>query len=89
MRNQVLNILAECGDNISVFEWNDSIDVTICDFNGFDENWEEIMIEYDDKAVKKMRDKLAEIANEVQDDFYTRYVFDGFYVEIGYASYDI
>lgn len=66
------------------------IGVTLCDFEGFGENNEEIYRPYDNEtAVEEFLEMLLEEALEVEDDFYTIYHFDGFDVKVGYESYDI
>ena len=89
-RTEVLDILHDCKD-VSFFEYGNerNIRVTIEDFEGFDEDWNEQMVEYDEDEVDRMERRLAEVANEVERGFYDRYYFDDFTVTVGYASYDI
>ena len=64
--------------------------VTLQDFEGFDENWREVMRRYDDpKAVERFLDMLESECVSQEGDFYVEYHFDGFSVEVGNASFDI
>lgn len=64
--------------------------VTLQDFEGFDENWHEVMRRYDDpKAVEQFLDMLESECVSQEGDFYVEYHFDGFSVEVGNASFDI
>ena len=80
------------GDDASM--WYDEEDrelhVTLRDFEGFDEDWSEIMRAYDHpEAVEQFEDMLETACLSWEDDFYLVYHFDGFAVVLGYASYDI
>lgn len=97
MRDTILKMLEELGADVSYTDWtslevedNTYISVYFNDFDGFDEDWSEIDREYDDPSkVEKMLNFLEENCSSKEDDFYTRYYFDGFYVKVGYSSYDI
>ena len=66
------------------------IDLTINDFDGFDEDWGEIFREYDNaEAVEEVLDWLEENADCVHDDYYCQYYFGDIVVEVGYTSFDI
>ena len=66
------------------------IDLTIDDFEGFDEDWHEIDREYDDpEAVEEVLEWLEENADFVDGDFYRYYHFGEIVVEVGYTSFDI
>ena len=89
-RNEVMNIICKCEDDVAIYERPDgTIQVTVLDFEGFDDDWNEVMRDYDEVAIEQMEDTLAEVANKVESDFYTVYHFDGFKVVIDYTSYDI
>lgn len=60
--------------------------ITVEDFAGFDEHWDEQLVEVD---VEDFLDWLEEEANEVEGDLYEYYYFDGFTVIVGYESFDI
>jgi hypothetical protein len=78
-------------EDVSVYEFSSGarIDLTVEDFDGFDEDWCEVFRDYDEEAVAELVEWLEEHAVEVEDDFYTVYHFEGFEVHLGYGSYDI
>lgn len=81
-------------DRISADSWYDvngnHIDLTINDFEGFDENWSEIDREFvDADAVGEVLEWLEENADFVDGDFYRYYHFGEIVVEVGYTSFDI
>ena len=63
--------------------------LTVEDFAGFDEHWHEQFRDYDEDAVDALLEWLEEHALSMDGDYYTYYYFDGFLVQVGYASYDI
>ena len=65
------------------------LEITVYDFEGFDEDWSEIMRDYDVDAVQNLIDWLEEHCISKDDDFYSYYYFEDFDVELGYSSYDI
>ena len=67
-----------------------TINVTLRDFDGFDDDWCEIMRDYDnEQAVENFLKMLANECISFKDNFYKDYKFDGFTVSLGYASFDI
>ena len=78
-------------EDVSVYEFSSGtrIDLTVEDFDGFDEDWCEVFRDYDVEAVAELVEWLEEHAVEVEDDFYAVYHFEGFEVHLGYGSYDI
>ena len=81
-------------DRISADSWYDvdgnHIDLTINDFEGFDENWSEIDREFvDADAVGEVLEWLEENADCVDGDFYHCYHFGDIVVEVGCTSFDI
>lgn len=85
---EVMARVAEVED-VSVWEYDDRISLTIEDFAGFDEDWCEQFRDYDEDAVDALLEWLEEHALSMDGDYYTYYQFDGFEVQVGYASYDI
>ena len=75
----------------SYYDVNDNhIDLTIDDFEGFDEDWSEIYREVvDEDAVEEILKWLEENADYVDGDFYRYYHFGEIVVEVGYTSFDI
>lgn len=63
--------------------------ITIDDFEGFDENWSEVMRDYDVDAEEALIDWLEEHCISEEGDFYSYYHFEDFDVQLGYSSYDI
>ena len=74
---------------IDTNEEDNEIEVTVSDFDGFDENWNEINRDYDEELVDEILDELEENCNSIEGDFYTYYIFDDFTICVGYASFDI
>ena len=91
-REMVMELLATAGADLSVWEYTDDsrISVTVEDFEGFSDDWDEIDRELDDEAlVDSIQEQLEASAVSVSGDFYRYYEFDGFTVVWGYASFDI
>ena len=66
------------------------LDVTIENFDGYDENWSEIDRAYDDEeAVGAFIEMLDRECISCEGNYYTIYHFDDFDVRLGYASFDI
>lgn len=81
-------------DRISADSWydvtDDRIDLTINDFEGFDDEWSAIARDLVDAgAVEEVLKWLEEKADCVDDDFYCYYHFGEIIVEVGYTSFDI
>lgn len=94
MLKELLEMLKKLGDDVSVdlFEYedeDDTLDITVEDFEGFDEDWSEIMRDYDEEAVQAVVDWLEEHCTSKEDCYSMYYYFEGFEVRFGYASYDI
>jgi len=91
-REMVMELLATAGDDLSVWESSDGsrIDVTVEDFIGFDEDWDEIDRELDDEElVDSIKEQLEASALSISGNYYRYFEFDGFTVVWGYASFDI
>lgn len=81
-------------NRISTGAWytvtDNHIDLTIDDFEGFDENWSEIDREFvDEGTVDEVLEWLEENADCVDDNFYRCYHFGEIVVEVDYTSFDI
>ncbi len=86
----VMELLATAGEDLSIdTRLNGDISVTVEDFDGFDEEWEEIERDYDEDLIDSIEDKLEELADSVDGDYYRYYHFDGFTVVWGHSSFDI
>ena len=79
-----------CKD-ISFWEWDDEnkLDVTVEDFEGFDEDWDEVYADIDDDAVEKMIEWLESHCDSHEGDLYHYYTFGDLVVCLGWASFDI
>ena len=88
----MMAMVVALGDDASM--WYDEEDrvlhVTLQDFDGFDDDWSEVMRDYDHpEAVEAFEEMLETECSSLEGDFYFDYHFDGFTVRLGYASYDI
>ena len=63
--------------------------ITVEDCEGFDEDWCEIMREYDVDAVRELTDWLDAHCVTKEAPYSVYYYFEGFEVHFGYSSYDI
>lgn len=66
------------------------INLTFDDFEGFDDDWNEVDREFiDEEAINEVLDWLEENADYIDGDFYPYYHFDEIVVVVGYTSFDI
>lgn len=66
------------------------IDLTINDFEDFDEDWDEMDCEFDDAdIIKEVLEWLEKNADYVNDNPYRNYHFGDIVVEVNYESFDI
>ena len=63
--------------------------ITVDDCEGFDEDWSEIMRDYDVEAVDGLIEWLEEHCISEDGDLYSYYHFEEFDVQLGYSSFDI
>jgi hypothetical protein len=63
--------------------------ITVNDFEGFDDDWSEVMRNYDVEAVDGLIKWLEEHCISEDDNLYSYYHFEEFDVELGYTSFDI
>ena len=94
MMETIIAMLEKMGEDIDyeIREWDDELPeliITVNDFEGFDENWAEVMRKYDADAVRALIGWLEEHCISSEDDFYYEYQFEGFIVQLGYLSYNI
>ena len=71
------------------FQAGNEYHITIEDFAGFDDNWSEVMRDFNDGEMINALFAFLHQADEIEDDFYVRYHFTDFSVVVGYASYNI
>ena len=90
-REMVMELLATAGDDVSVYVHADGtrIDATVEDFEGFDDDWDEIEREADEDLIESIEERLEEQAVSAYGNYYRYFEFDGFTVVWGYASFDI
>ena len=90
-KEMMIKTIKALGADASLWDEEDyCLDVTIEDFEGFDEHWCEIDREFDDEdAVDAFLEMISDTCLSREGDFYVTYHFDGFDVRIGYASFDI
>lgn len=87
---QITAILDTIAADSYYFVVGANIHLTIDDFQGFDEDWEEIYREYEDSdAIDSALAWLESHADEVSGDFYRYYRFGDVTVHLGYSSFDI
>jgi hypothetical protein len=66
------------------------IDLTLDDFEGFDDDWSEVEREFvDEEAVDEVLEWLEKNADYVDGDFYRYYHFGDIEVQVGYTSFEI
>ena len=89
---QIINLLATAGEDLSVCKYPNRtrIYVTVVDFLGFDENYNEIYRDLDNpELVDSIKNKLMESADEVYGNFVRYFKFGDFTVVWDYSSMDI
>lgn len=90
MFDTLMVLINACENDVYFFKGDRMIHLTINDFEGFDNNWNEIMRDYDNpNAVDALLDWLNANCVSKVNELYTTYSFDGFAVHLGYASFDI
>lgn len=94
MENKIMEFIKnlEKVKDISVnsYSGENSIDITINDFDGFNDDWGE---DFCDLANPELLNEFLEFLDnnciEKKEDYYDVYEFENFSIHIGYASYDI
>lgn len=77
-------------DDSYYFVNDKSVNLTINDFEGFDDDWSEVEREFvDEDAVMDVLDWLEENADRTEGDYYHDYYFGDIVVTVGYSSFDI
>jgi hypothetical protein len=94
MMEIIIAMLEKMGEDVDyrvreIEEEKPELVITVDDFEGFGEDWSEIMREYDVDAVRALIDWLEEHCISEDGDFYSYYHFEEFDVQLGYSSYDI
>lgn len=86
---EVMALLETLGNDVLISDYGDMIRVTVEDFKDFDDDWCEVILDYNEEAVNRVLKTLEAHCTEVINNFYTDYHFDDFWVRVGYTSYDI
>ena len=89
-----IKTITEQLDRISADSWYDvydnHIDLTINDFEGFDEDWSEVEREFvNEDTVDEVLEWIKKNADYADGNFYRYYHFGDIIVEVGYTSFDI
>ena len=90
-REQMIAAVEALGPDASLWERSDgTLEVTLQDFEGFDDDWSEVVSEYyDEDAVEGFLGMLDSECISKTGYYSTTYHFNGFDVELEYASSDI
>ena len=94
MLEKFLRLLLACDKSDFILhgpnKYNPHYEVIFDDFDGFDDDWNEIERPFENEdAIEQLYAWLEKNCNEKEDTLYEYYYFDDFSVEIGYSSYDI
>lgn len=95
-RNTLIELAETLERDVSVYVYLDMeenipvVDITIHDFEGFTDDWEEEYRELDNPAgVDALQELLEKHYVSKEDDLYTVYYMEGYKVIWGYTSFDI
>ena len=92
MRNQLMEMLKKLEEvnDILLNTTNNKIEIDFNDFEGFNDEWEEIDRDY---VNPELVDEVIAFLNNnciaKNDNFYATYYFNNFEVMVGFTSYDI
>lgn len=90
MFDTLMTLINACENDVDFFKIDRKIHLTINDLEGFNDDWNEVMRDYDNpNAVDALLNWLDTNCAFKVDEFYTIYSFDGFAVKLGYTSFDI
>lgn len=89
-KDEMVKVLEALGNDVWFDVEDSDIDVTVNDFEGFDDDWSEVMRDYDNpEAVEAFLEMLEEKCVSQEGDFYVVYHFEGFDLQLGFGSFDI
>lgn len=91
MFNEFMKMVDACGVDATL-EWHSdgTYVLTLEDFEGFDDDWNEVEREYvNEEAVDALLKWLEVNYTERKSDLYIHYVFPDFRLTLGCASFDI
>ena len=91
MMEIIIAMLEEMTDDVDYYVRDNGTElvITVEDFEGFDDDWSEVMRDYDGEAVERLIEWLEEHCISEEGDLYSYYHFEGFDVQLGYTSFDI
>ena len=91
MFNEFIQMVDACGVDAILERHSDGTYVlTLEDFEGFDDDWNEVEREYDnEEAVDALLEWLEDNCIDKTERLDIHYVFPDFQVTLGYASFDI
>lgn len=90
MFNTLMTLINACENDVDFFEEGKTIQLTICDLEGFDDDWNAVMRDYvNPDAVDALLDWLNANCIFKTYEFYTIYFFNDFTVQLGFSSFDI
>ena len=91
MFNEFNKLVRACGVDAILERHSDGTYVlTLEDFDGFDDDWNEVEREYvNEEAVDALLEWLEANYTERKSNLYIHYVFPDFRLTLGYASFDI
>jgi hypothetical protein len=90
-KEQIIEVMNSLGEDVTYWDYDNVLHVTLEDFAGFDENWNEVDRDYDNpEAVNDFLIMLEDSCHVYDNDgLYELYRFDDFDVKLGCASFDI
>ena len=91
MFKKFMQLVNACGVDVELYRYSDgTYNLTLEDFEGFDDDWNEVEREYEnEEAVDALLDWLEDNCIDKTERLYIHYVFPDFQVTLGYASFDI
>lgn len=90
MKDTILKMLDDLKDDVTFYIYKGVIHVTIDDWIGFDDDYNEIFRDYTNPAgVDKLLDYLDKYNLYEKGELYTIYYMQDCIVEVGYSSFDI
>lgn len=91
MMEMIIAMLEEMTEDVDYYVRHNGTEliITVEDFEGFDDDWSEVMRDYDVEAVERLIEWLEEHCVSEEGDLYSYYHFEGFDVQLGYTSFDI
>lgn len=89
MLDKIMERLELLENDVSYYADDDTLYITVNDFSGFDNDWNEIFCDYNEEGVRDLMDTLADLCNKHTSSFRHVYYFDYFTVYLGFASCDI